>query len=878
MRIYLEKNRSSFSNNVEGVVNTTLSTKNRLLPNNDVSDVFSLLEQYNKERDECRKFRLIFNINPICSNVLFNTKTEIVINEGSEGADCLFMGKEWRKDEVAKDATNSINNINYVDAIRNTEYTHSKLGKFVYHCGLDIFNNHMLRNKGFVHVNKTNDDKEVYNTIEDTMRYADGTVVEQDIAPSNGGIVSKMHLYTYDKILSFKKAFSERCEEKNGWWGFINPGYINIPNRTNENILTNLMMANNKPCEFIDLYPDRSLFLFNPLYNKYRKRVEKNWDYCITYPYKNDYDIVNNICGVENNSIKAKCERLHNTNGIEIVQCESYFNHNLKIGDYITLYYEDDMGLQTFNKKIKVVRIGDLTGNNENKIFAINYSDIQSIYHYILNKNYLHFKKNINGVECVYYARIYKKIGILDSEINKVAFGTNIYGDATSQIIFTDDVNIEGLLDNNGRPLSEIYLTIVKRNKGYNIWYNKNGNLGDEKIEYSHCFGKITSGIEYSGMRDEPDLYNIHKMHNVYSDNVTPSILNTVKAWGDSVGYVDKSDLVTFKRIDTLEDDITVDMTEFLGDIVEYDFINAIETTISPIYHRFNTVQRELFDERFRDVLHDSIVADDYDAVVEGTENEFKVKTYFLNDIERNNNEYIGNGAIANEIDSLFYGNISPEGYYYNPHYKVKLIEESNNVSTSNAKLVNYFLNDFEIDTTINEIKITVPTNFGFYKGDFIAFYNENDKTTLWGEITTVVENRLTLIIHSDNILNLEDFIKSGKKITKAYWSLDNVPTYAKLEPKSRKFIWRKLVNQSKLKPNDSLYETPFSNGRLYIEKNINFFLRRQDPNGKYGLSEPIYKENMVFNNPMKKFIIKGYEPYDFSLNEFKISNFDNCY
>ena len=38
------------------------------------------------------------------------------------------------------------------------------------------------------------------------------------------------------------------------------------------------------------------------------------------------------------------------------------------------------------------------------------------------------------------------------------------------------------------------------------------------------------------------------------------------------------------------------------------------------------------------------------------------------------------------------------------------------------------------------------------------------------------------------------------------------------------------------------------SNGRLYIEKNINFFLRRQDPFGNYGLSKPLFKKANSFN------------------------------
>ena len=78
----------------------------------------------------------------------------------------------------------------------------------------------------------------------------------------------------------------------------------------------------------------------------------------------------------------------------------------------------------------------------------------------------------------------------------------------------------------------------------------------------------------------------------------------------------------------------------------------------------------------------------------------------------------------------------------------------------------------------------------------------------------------------------------------------------------------------------DELFETPFTNNRFYIEKNINFYLKRQDPTGKYGLSIPMYKVyKPIVTNPMTKFIIKGNNPIDFSDIMFTLNNFaDNCF
>lgn len=78
----------------------------------------------------------------------------------------------------------------------------------------------------------------------------------------------------------------------------------------------------------------------------------------------------------------------------------------------------------------------------------------------------------------------------------------------------------------------------------------------------------------------------------------------------------------------------------------------------------------------------------------------------------------------------------------------------------------------------------------------------------------------------------------------------------------------------------DELFEAPFANGRFYLEKNINLFLKRQDPNGKYGLSKPLFKKYIQnIPNPMVRFTIPGNAPIDFSEIMFTLNNLsNNCY
>jgi hypothetical protein len=713
------------------------------------------------------------------------------------------------------------------------------------------------------------------------------------------------------------------------------------------------MMANNKSCEFIDLYPDRSLYSFIPKFNKHRRRLEKNWDYCITYPYKSDFETLNIVCGGEQQAIRANMKQRINGAGQPVVECSSYFKHNLKPGNYVTFYYymphykilvkdvkgglkywkndegeflykESDFDIngllekehdepvrqimsKTFTRysiKVKVDGVGDANGDHTDRIFVVKYNDIREIYEHMLHLGCF-YKKNNGNTDCLYYFRKFKKLtnvdgGVIKSDVNKVAFGKNIYGDDVAQVIFTDDIDINGLLDHNGRPVSELYFTIVKRNAGYKEWYEKKNYSGDT-IEFSHCFGEVTSAIDFCGIEDEPFDYNIHMVHNLSrTANDGEAKKLSFSAWGETI---------LSGTPKTLERNITIENDEYFGDIVEYDIYKATETVIGNVYHRFNTAQREFFGTDFQHILQDVIISDDYDRV-NGEGKAFSCVTYYINNVK---NPISTKG----DSNSLMYGNISPEGYYYNPHMKLQVRENDDVETTSNAKYVNYSqptlrtvrtyllikedgtieIYNSESDANANkkgndvivlqssyyEINMKVPVNYGFYKGDYIAFYDKQTSDVAWGEIVNVSGSYLTINIDSKDF-DMVDAVtlalfdpQSGGRRFYAYWSTHNTPVYAKLCEGTRKFVWRKIVPPSQMMQDDELYNLPFTNGRFYLEKNINFFLKRQDPVGKYGLSIPIFKTyKQTVSNPMVRFGIDGHNPIDFSEVMFVMNNINN--
>lgn len=881
-QVFLHKNNSVFSTNQSNSLSVDLSVKQKLLAENNASLDFSLFEQYNKERDACEKYRFIFKVNPFCTNVLFNTQTEIVYKEGTDDAMAIRDVTSLNPSTI-NNGDNHIQNstiINRKQAIRDTEYSHKDNGDFIYHCGIDMFNNHQLRNNGFVHINKISPsngqlvsaNKKVYNTIKDFLRDGEGMVVKSYVNPRFDAQKVPLHLYLTDTIKTMKTAYTEGLKENDGWLGFYNKGNIDIPNSQSELTKINTILSNRKQCEFIDLYPDRTLFSFVPKYNDNRKRLEKNWDYCITYPYLKDYDLVDTICSGHSQAIRCAVEYSISPAGSQVVLCSSLFKHSLEDGDTINIYYYKRIGnnqyqFTLFSRNVRVYYTGDINGENKESKFALKVEDVESILDDIIAKG-LFYKKVVNGEECEYYFRKYKKLlgfnenGVrnkeLRSDIGKAAFGETIYGDSTAQIIFTDDIDISNLKDHHGRPLTDVYFTVVKRNAGHNEWYYQH-NYGDSKVEYSHCFGPVSSGIKVYGNDDINFNYNINKLHNITNISLGVDYSQAYNVLGDMVlSGVPK----------TIDQNITITNTTYYGNLVEFDKTNYEETELSPVFYRFNTMQREFNrNTEYAELFHDEIDSDDFDF--NGSNN----ATFTVN--EKNYAHYINDGHTYKIM-----ANLRPEGYYYNPHTRIVLRKENDLVKSVKAKYLNFgsISGTFFTDVYKTVVKMVVPSSYGLLKRQPIAIYDKGvewfHSRVSWGEISSI--NGQTIEVDFigcpfDNmpyipglpvdITNLLNQQIDGKPRFMPFYSTEGVPSYAEFVKSNLTFVWRGIDKMSELDSGDELYNQPFANGRHYVEKTINFFVKRQDPTGSFGLQ---YAKNPIHNNPMEMFNING--------NEFDIS------
>ena len=167
--------------------------------------------------------------------------------------------------------------------------------------------------------------------------------------------------------------------------------------------------------------------------------------------------------------------------------------------------------------------------------------------------------------ESKYYFRIFRKIKTRstnviendDYEIYKLGFSENIFSDTITQFTFNEDIDVSNLTDNLGRPLSELYLTILKTSS-------------------NNLFTNISSGIE------TPFISNLN-------NSVTNTYLTSIPV----INKIHNGGSTPFPSHIPLESNISFNNTDFYGDLVDYNDNDLREVVLAEVNHRFNTINRE---------------------------------------------------------------------------------------------------------------------------------------------------------------------------------------------------------------------------------------------------------------------------------------------
>ena len=1048
--------RTSETDSVKGLpstmsVDVNLRQTTKTLPFPNVSSTLSQRNVYEEERQAGNNFRLILTIVPYCSNVLFNPLTEIIKDEGSD--DVFVVTDVTNMDNAPVTIKNKIDgaigvdNPTRVHMICNTEYSSEIHGGYEYHPGYDFFDNHLLRNLSFKLVNpfndKVKDAKEVFNTLADYARDRNGDVkkynrrISINSINSNQGFNKDKHLYLIDDVMKIEDSINNNLYDENGWWGFTNNTTIDtkqLNNRRWDSMDIGKALNNYKACEFIDMYPDRSLFSFAPKFNKFTHENENNWNVVLTYPYKNIYDhplclggtsYIKRTTNSEGEFVEETVSEGNRWMGLKVLTAQlgsgkagsnnlilrTYTKHGMEQGDLFYLYYtnpyketaEDEYekcdkfsdntlnGSEVYYESqsyYQVTNIGDLSkNNNEYFFYTSNTSIVKEIYRsylkyveklikenvdtskipfyedyenddkkdiydadnnlktVLINKilKYSNFRirRCVKGVKSTYYIRQFRKIpnlraaqremtdeealhkskfnGVFDSyiadnaldpvnpnyqrnfnsEMYQLGFASSIYNDNVAQITFMDGVNVKGLTDNLGRPLTEIYYTIVKNNAGHEVWYHNEEPLYSNKdirelyennkegfkekygveydgytVEFSHCFGKVTSGFETYVMSDDrkettgpieywKKLSSVHHISNIVNDGVNG---------GSSPIYKDEDSR-------TLDKDIKYTDTFFYGDLVEFNGVDFTEKTISKVMHRFNTAQRETENNPYySQYQYHEIVEDDYDPQYKEGTDPFDLKEFSaVNGIQDGDtSKPMTTDFAKRKVD---YATISrPEGYYYQAHYPIQIREYTQVLQGSHYTLRVRMAKPVQREGILIQVKTYIAHNLSTNDIIFICDDESDvryitrcvkviDRTTFlmspnyeeYVVNATDFEDKEYISNLKDSVRNTETGIKNINKYEKRFSWLElcnilngefdddinypnlvlrrkniDIPDYATYIG-GNQYLWRNIINIGDTRAT-TIDDYIFANGYFYITQSINFFLKRQDPFASNGL------------------------------------------
>ncbi len=315
-----------------------------------------------------------------------------------------------------------------------------------------------------------------------------------------------------EEDFSYKESIDYHLREVNGWFGYYNPK-INESSRM----------------EFKHMWPGRQeLDIMN-------KNI-LNWDLSFVYPYKNDdSDTYNNGLPIIDT---VEC----NVGGKNMVGLGSPHKHNLSLYDNIIVFIDGE------EKTYTVKRLGLDNGD-----FKDNYLVVDEQLNFFNNK-VVSFKKYTRKGYCKYYLRRFKRIntvkgvmGDQEYDLSPLAFSKNIFGDQILQLITKNDIDLTNLTDNLGRPLSKMYLMLIKRK--------------------SEGFTEIKSGFKLNNINNIDNSNSIHDICRIHNGNNSHIPLDTNLSFHDN---------------------------DFIGDLVEYNPDTLLETILSEVHHRFNTQNREL--------------------------------------------------------------------------------------------------------------------------------------------------------------------------------------------------------------------------------------------------------------------------------------------
>ena len=308
-----------------------------------------------------------------------------------------------------------------------------------------------------------------------------------------------------------------------------------------------------------------------------------NWTYYVSYVHQNNYD-KQLFYDLDGTSLNWKASDgipfyVNNAlqNGSNVIAFQCICPHGLSVGEYVELSL-------TYNNTnlFQVYSLGN--GQFGSDVYVFNIYNIGYTGTTFANKTTGTFKRVINPdtileTRSKYYVREHKILtNVNDCIMTKNGFEKNVFieekkyefssitpnnvsrvsqktGSNSYNVTVNYDINLEGLVDNQKRPISELYLTII--NKGYTGYFNyPNNGIG------------LKQGWEFNLTKTSNtwwDSTNLNSNTNIQTSNYTLSS-------GVTKTFYYNQDLMLGDTID--------------GDFCEWNDYEQLERVVSPYYHK----------------------------------------------------------------------------------------------------------------------------------------------------------------------------------------------------------------------------------------------------------------------------------------------------
>lgn len=317
-----------------------------------------------------------------------------------------------------------------------------------------------------------------------------------------------------DMVFAFTE--EEILKRENGWYHYLTGSTLS-------------------QCEKVFLEPEPQKFSILDLTGN------TNYDVYITYPGESTQETM--FSGVPlSEGLRVYSLDTITYNNRNVLKVFTSVPHNLTANQTIEIFNSTTTNLVGEHE---VYKIGDEIGDYTDTCFLID-TDAAPPDPTIEN---ISLKKKVDGVLSSYHLRYFKKLlSPSDAKTIPASFGQTLFEDRSFNTVCEKDIDIDGLttvLNDNDRPVSELYVTIVKKPvlspSGDNYW------------------SSVSSGIETAFAFSDYDI------NTLTINNLTNAI----------------------------EADVNNNQDYFFGDIVEKNVIEQSETVLIQAMHRFNSINRD---------------------------------------------------------------------------------------------------------------------------------------------------------------------------------------------------------------------------------------------------------------------------------------------